>query len=195
MVVTVQVECTTPSNEGQRTIMRVSRGNGTTARLQTTSWLFRILATVVQEILQRIAQADDIQPFYEDRNGPVRCPSCLAYVPKSIITNMNTGFSFHVGWGVGCWTSNSLAWPCISVRCFLTGRGRAVPVPGRAPTTPSGAVGPVESAVAATGCAAPSSNSRFFPLTAEVAVHGGGALVGTVKRGAALVGVGVVSDG
>lgn len=82
----------------------------------------------------------------------------------------------------------------MSVRCFLIGRGRAVPLPGRAPTAPSGTLGLVTSVAAVTGCAVPSSNSRFFPLTAGVVAHCGGALDGMAERGVALVGVDVVPD-
>jgi len=60
-----------------------------------------------------------------------------------------------------------------------------VPAPGCAPTTLGSAPG---LAGLTAGCAMPSSSSRFLPLTAGVAVQGGG-FVGTADRGVALVGV------
>lgn len=73
----------------------------------------------------------------------------------------------------------------LTVRCFLTGRGRAVPTPACAPTT----LGSAPELVGLTaGCATLSSSSRFLPLIAGVVVQGGG-FVGTADRGVALVGV------
>ena len=73
----------------------------------------------------------------------------------------------------------------LTVRCFLIGRGHAVPTPGCAPTPVGSAPGP---AGLTAGCATPSSSSRFLPLTVAVAVQGG-EFVGAAKRDVALVGV------
>lgn len=94
------------------------------------------------------------------------------------------GREYHAPCGVGCCIGISL----VSNLCFLMGLGRTPFDPARAPTTPIGRL----FAFGVGGSVAPSSNSRFLPLTAlreGVAVRGGAALFGTADRGVALVGV------
>lgn len=77
-----------------------------------------------------------------------------------------------------------------TIRCFFMGRGRALPTPARAPTTPMGTLGEREAGVG--GCITPSSSSRFRLLPGMGMLdRWGGAVVGTAERGVALVGVDV----